>query len=422
VSTSDQQRRPLRIACYGWAARDGGSGVSGYFLTLEQLLREGHEIDFYAIEGAPDPRADLGSELQRNLTYLEIGATDLRLKWNSRYFTESIGAIIAVTRYAIICRRLRDLARAKNNMSRYDICLFLGRPPDFSIPGVKTIAWVQGPPQTELQQLWKLRGEVAVVRSLWFLIKLLAFRSVKTLLAIRTYRSASTLICGSSWSKNKIAAVTRRPDRIIILPFPVDLNQFAPCTNHRKTKESIDLLWLGRIEPRKRFPLLIAAMERLVKDNQATTLTVVGDWAFTPNYRRFADNLYIHGHITFSPPVERREVVKFLHGCDILVQPSEAENFGSAVAEALSAGVPVVVGSSNGTADYVPSMCGVFEIYDPQEVADTIRAVAKRLRASPTEVQQQCRRTAEANFCSSKVTTDLIAAIHKTIGESALAG
>ena len=80
---------------------------------------------------------------------------------------------------------------------------------------------------------------------------------------------------------------------------------------------------------------------------------------------------------------------------DVVVQPSEYEEFGSAVAEALACGVPVVTGPTNGTGEYAPSEGSAkFERYEPSSLADAIdRALA--LSREPS-ARSACRSAASA--------------------------
>ena len=61
-----------------------------------------------------------------------------------------------------------------------------------------------------------------------------------------------------------------------------------------------------------------------------------------------------------------QEVPALLREATVLVQTSENENFGSSVAEALACGTPVVVGPSNGTADYIDEHSMIFGDYEPR--------------------------------------------------------
>lgn len=408
MSTSDYELPPLRIACFGWVSSEGGSASSSNFLVFEELLRLGHKIDFFGIKEFSDPRTDLPTELKQNFNYFDIPLTNLHLSWNRERFKDSIGTAIGAVRFARIKRRLQKVAGQCHRHTPHDACLFFGRPPDFRLPGVPSVAWVQGAPHTELQELWKLRREVAGVRSWWFVSKLLAFRLFRTLIRIRTYRQADHIVCGSSWTRERILEVIHKPESVTVLPSPIDMVRFSPSGKKSAVASPVRLLWLGRIEPRKRFPLLIEAIELLLSENFQVQLRVYGDWTYTASYKERAQRLCDAGHVLIMPAVGREAVVALLRQTDILVQPSEAEDFGYSVAEALSVGVPVVVGARNGTAQYLPSACGVFASQNARALATEIQRVAEQLSSVPGEVQQQCREAAESAFDTNRIATRLV--------------
>jgi glycosyltransferase involved in cell wall biosynthesis len=78
----------------------------------------------------------------------------------------------------------------------------------------------------------------------------------------------------------------------------------------------------------------------------------------------------------------------------VLVQPSEDENFGSAVAEALACGTPVVLGSSNGTGDYAKSGAIRFDQYEANAVAAAIALAITKADA----LREPARQAAELHL------------------------
>lgn len=95
----------------------------------------------------------------------------------------------------------------------------------------------------------------------------------------------------------------------------------------------------------------------------------------------------------------------------MLVQPSEEENCGSSVAEALVCGTPVVVGSTNGTCDYVDAGGATFADYRVEDVAAAIARVLDRLERSPEDVGADARLAAEAHLSVIHVVDGLEAAL-----------
>jgi glycosyltransferase involved in cell wall biosynthesis len=89
-----------------------------------------------------------------------------------------------------------------------------------------------------------------------------------------------------------------------------------------------------------------------------------------------------------------------LRSAHVLVQTSQNENFGTAVAEALSTGLPVVLGATNGTADYIDAHSQLFLDHEPSAVA---RAMIAAWRNDTPERRIQRIRRASTVFAPSTV-------------------
>jgi glycosyltransferase involved in cell wall biosynthesis len=122
---------------------------------------------------------------------------------------------------------------------------------------------------------------------------------------------------------------------------------------------------------------------------------VIGRGGYLPGWAEFVQRASNNLPLSYTPAVSRSEILNRLHAADVLVQPSEREEFGHSVAEALACGVPVVVGPTNGTAEYVPSAGSAqFDRYEPTSLADAIDS-ALQLSRSPT-AREACRVAAQA--------------------------
>lgn len=397
----------FRIACYGWIDADAGSSLSGAFLVVAELLRRGHVIDFYRSTTTNDPSGALPPEVRPRFHSVEVSPSfryrDLLPKWLGPSAHDLMGQL----EYALMMRAIRRCVCNNHRRNPYDFSLFLGRPADFVIRGIPVVAWPQGAPQTELEALWRHRRELQRVSGWWLASKVIVFKFVKTLLASRLYRRAEVVICGSQWTRSRILEIAAPPQSVVALPYPIDMERWVPEPRKFDGDVPLRLLWLGRIEPRKRFPLIVDAVDLLLREGHDVFLTVVGSWSFTPGYREIADSFAWPDRILIKTAVPRSQVPSLIKSYDILVQPSENEDFGSSVAEALCVGVPVVIGPTNGTGDYISGSSEIFKEYTARSVADAIVSVKRRLTESAHLVSWDCRATAENNFAVGPIVDEL---------------
>ncbi len=107
------------------------------------------------------------------------------------------------------------------------------------------------------------------------------------------------------------------------------------------------VLFMSRIDPKKGLDLLIPALEKLLANNLDFHFVLAGGNPQDPEYEAG-----IARQVKASPIASRTTIAGFVTGelkaallrdADLFVLPSYYENFGIAVAEAMVAGVPVVI-------------------------------------------------------------------------------
>jgi glycosyltransferase involved in cell wall biosynthesis len=110
--------------------------------------------------------------------------------------------------------------------------------------------------------------------------------------------------------------------------------------------------FLGRLDPKKNFDLLIEAIASVEHD---VSLVVAGDGPrdYVEGFHRLARELGIADRVTWLGFIDGNAKGDFLSSIDVLAMPSAYESFGIAAVEAMGAGVPVIVSPRVGISDVV---------------------------------------------------------------------
>jgi glycosyltransferase involved in cell wall biosynthesis len=178
------------------------------------------------------------------------------------------------------------------------------------------------------------------------------------------------------------------PDRIAVLPNPVDLDRVRAAAN-----EPIDAPWsapatgpllvaAGRLADAKNYPLLIDAFA-IVSRQLPARLWILGQGEREGALRQRIADRGLTNVVTllgFQP-----NPWKFIARADAFVLTSRYEGFGNVLIEAMACGVPVVATASPGTIDIVtPDVDGVLvESHD----ADSVAAAMRRVLDPPTRAR-----------------------------------
>ena len=167
------------------------------------------------------------------------------------------------------------------------------------------------------------------------------------------------------------------------------------------------ICWLGRIVPRKRLDLFLDASALAIGEGIELRLTIVGGVGFVPGYEKMIEAFPFRDRLTWKRAISRQEVPSLLNAHDVLVQPSDEEDFGSSVAEAQACGLPVIVGHTNGNQDYLCSRDIRLTDDRPETLAAALREMSSRKVQDRWGDPATSRRCAQHYFSLENVTTAL---------------
>ena len=178
--------------------------------------------------------------------------------------------------------------------------------------------------------------------------------------------------------------------KILVTPFGVDENRFAPAKSKDEKKEFV----IGTVKALSAIygiDTLIDAFAIVVRENPAMKLRLViaGDGVERHNLEKQAVDLGLAGKVSFLGRIPNEDVAVLLSNLDVYValSRSDSESFGVAAVEAMSCGVPVVVAAADGFKEVVPDMVAGYIVpkNDARAAADRIsyllnnRTIAKEM-------------------------------------------
>jgi glycosyltransferase involved in cell wall biosynthesis len=147
------------------------------------------------------------------------------------------------------------------------------------------------------------------------------------------------------------------PDRIRIILNGIDAKAFKRDRN--KEAEARAALHLpldrtivgavGRLEPQKRFDLLIEAFAFLQRQNPNLYLAIAGDGTLRQELQGKSGQMGIQD--SFRLLGRQDDIIRVHHALDLFVQSSKYEGTPNAVLEAMALGTPIVATDAGGTAE-----------------------------------------------------------------------
>jgi glycosyltransferase involved in cell wall biosynthesis len=396
----------MKIAATGFVSSEAGSVASANALLLKGLLQRGHQIDFFSKPSFVDPRPVVGEHQHfRFYDCTNKYADRLRRLVQRIPVLGSLTCILdAYTYNQLLLRQIGEVNRA--GQGPYDVVLWMGDYAHGRIQGVPAVSFVQGPPGTDARSVLRRRKEIRQLSGLplSLLLELLA-RLRLSPIGLPHFDHSDHIIVGSSQSKTTLMSqYAIRQLNVSTIPYPVDLEMFRPAATHSPgSVRALRVLWLGRIVPRKRLDLFLDGAAEAIKSGLDIKLTVVGGMGFVPGYDKLLKTFPFPMRLEHISNLPRKDIPSLLARHDVLCQPSEEENFGSSVAEAQACGLPVIVGQSNGNADYLCERDIQLSDSKSSTLGQALSAMLSELNRNANCGVRQSRQLAERVFGLSQV-------------------
>ncbi|HEY2925147.1 MAG TPA: glycosyltransferase family 4 protein [Candidatus Eisenbacteria bacterium] len=169
----------------------------------------------------------------------------------------------------------------------------------------------------------------------------LAFRLFRRAL-LPSYRRIDRTLAVSEAARSCV--LRHFPGPVDILPNGVNLDRFRPGLKRleRFDDGTPNILFVGRHDPRKGLPDLMAACAALARDSVRFRLIIVGDGRLRRRIEGMARGA-LEGRVHFEGRVSNENLPRYYASSDVFCSPARGgESFGIVLLEAMASGVPIV--------------------------------------------------------------------------------
>ena len=208
------------------------------------------------------------------------------------------------------------------------------------------------------------------------------------------------------------------PGEYHVIPNGVDVERFHPATTpfaDWRDPDHVNILFVGRLDPRKGVPLLLQAMPEVVRQSAGRArLLIVGDSYLRPRYEASVP-AGLRPHVRFLGHVPGGDLPRWYATGDVFVSPASGnESFGIVLIEAMAAGRAVVASDIPGYRSVViPGVNG--EVFPPEDGAALTATLVRLVNDAERRAQLGVRGRARALEFAWPRVTDRIEALYRDV-------
>jgi glycosyltransferase involved in cell wall biosynthesis len=188
---------------------------------------------------------------------------------------------------------------------------------------------------------------------------------------IAKYLGAGAISIDNNTSSRIPQSLGPAKNRILQMP-NVPRSLYRENRGYAKIPNHLNWVFVGRISPEKNPMLLLQSLQ--IQDC-STTGYFIGGYQNEPYFTEFQNAvsaLPTQHQVKYLGELGVDEIAEHLTQCDVLINTSISENFGHAMAEALSAGVPILVGPNTPWQNLWEAKAGEVAEYSVQSFASAM--------------------------------------------------
>lgn len=186
--------------------------------------------------------------------------------------------------------------------------------------------------------------------------------------ALQRYPSAAAIVVDSQFSRTELLGVAQIPHERVHVVYPGVSNDFVGL--ERAAGSTRTILVPGTVERRKNFEVLVRALPMLPDD--VRIVSVGPSTPYREECERLAGRSGLAERIEFRGYVPREVLLELYATCAAVAVPSRYEGFGYAAAQALCAGVPLVVSDAASLPEVAAGGAAIAGADDEEEWARAI--------------------------------------------------
>lgn len=135
---------------------------------------------------------------------------------------------------------------------------------------------------------------------------------------------------------------------------PQNIDLFFNISREKALKDSVEILYVGRLIEQKNIPLLVSTVETVVMNRpDQVRCTIIGNGPMRDHIQKSFKKYIDNGTVTLIEEVSRSEMVEYFAKADIFLLTSYFEGFARVLMEAAASGVPIVTTRVSGVKNVI---------------------------------------------------------------------
>jgi glycosyltransferase involved in cell wall biosynthesis len=210
-----------------------------------------------------------------------------------------------------------------------------------------------------------------------------------------TLKRSTFFTSDANVTRNKAVTYGMNPEKTIVFPWGVDLEQFKPSTANRQPP-TFTLFCNRSWESRYGVDVLARAFVKVAQQNESVDLVLLGGGSQGGRIRQILQSGDVLDRVTFGGQVSQTDLPRWYHMADLYISPSHVDGSSVSLMEALACGLPCLVSDIPANREWVieGENGWLFRDGDADHLAEKILAAISQRENLP-EIGRAGRRSAE---------------------------